>query len=220
MNSNSISNPKINSKDEWSSEQHSLGFLEKADKIPHRAEGENTLFDHVPKGAIRVLDLGTGDGRLLRLLKNRRPDISAVAVDVSPPMLDAARKNFANDLDVEVMEHDLEYTLPNIGNFDAVISGFAIHHLSHERKRSIYKEIYDILNSEGVFCNLDNVASPSEKHHVRFLYEIGFTPETESKSDNLLSMETQLTWLKEIGFEDVDCYWKWLEMALLIGYKL
>ncbi len=73
---------------------------------------------------------------------------------------------------------------------------------------------------EGVFCNLDNVASPSEKHHVRFLYAIGFTPETESKSDNLLSMETQLTWLKEIGFKDVDCYWKWLEMALLIGYKL
>ncbi len=197
MNSNSISNPKVNSKDEWSSEQHSLGFLKKADKMPHRSEGENVLFDHIPKGAIRVLDLGTGNGRLLRLLKNRRPDISAVAVDVSPPMLDAARKNLASDIDVEVMEHDLEYALPNMGNFDAVISGFAIHHLSHERKRSIFKEICDILNPEGVFCNLDNVASPSEKHHVRFLYAIGFTPETESKSDNLLSMETQLTWLKE-----------------------
>ena len=32
-------------------------------------------------------------------------------------------------------------------------------------------------------------------------------------------METQLAWLKEIGFVDADCYWKWLEMALLIGYK-
>ena len=135
------------------------GFLKKADKMPHRSEGENVLFDHIPKGAIRVLDLGTGNGRLLRLLKNQRPDISAVAVDVSPPILDAARKNLANDIDVEVMEHDLEYTLPNMGNFDAVISGFAIHHLSHERKRSIFKEIYDILNPKGVFCNLDNVAS-------------------------------------------------------------
>jgi SAM-dependent methyltransferase len=220
MNVDSINNPNINSKDEWSSEGHSLGFLKKADSMPHRSEGENALFDHVPKGAIRVLDLGTGNGRLLRLLKNQRPNVSAVAVDVSPPMLDVARKNFANDHSVEVMEHDLEYTLPKMGNFDAVISGFTIHHLSHERKRSIYKEIYDILNPEGVFCNLDNVASPSEKHHIRFLYAIGFTPETESKSDNLLSMEIQLTWLKEIGFKDVDCYWKWLEMALLIGYKL
>ena len=54
---------------------------------------------------------------------------------------------------------------------------------------------------------------------MRFLKVIGYTSQTEGKSDKLLPMETQLNWLKEIGFVDVDCYWKRLEMALLIGYK-
>jgi hypothetical protein len=32
-------------------------------------------------------------------------------------------------------------------------------------------------------------------------------------------METQLRWLWEIDFVDVDCYWKWRELALLIGKR-
>jgi SAM-dependent methyltransferase len=119
-----------------------------------------------------------------------------------------------------VIEHDLNFPLPkSLGYFDAVVSSLAIHHLPHKRKRSLYREVYNMLKPGGVFCNLDNIASPSMEHHIRFLHAIGFTPETESKSDKLLSMETQLGWLREIGFLDVDCYWKWLEMALLMGYK-
>ena len=56
----------------------------------------------------------------------------------------------------------------------------------------------------------EHVASPSVELHVRFLNAIGYSPKTEDKSNKLLPMETQLGWLREIGFVDVDCYWKWL----------
>jgi tRNA (cmo5U34)-methyltransferase len=204
---------------EWSSIQHASFYLNKAANVPQRTEGEAILFDLIPKDVKRVVDLGTGDGHLLKILKRQIPHIKAVAIDISSIMLDAARKYFANDSCVEVIEHNLSNPLPDIGYFDAVISSFVIHHLTHERKRSLYEEIYDILNPRGIFCNLEHVVSTSPKQHMYFFNAIGHAIETEDKSDRLLPMEEQLKWLREIGFVDVDCYWKWLEMALLVGYK-
>jgi tRNA (cmo5U34)-methyltransferase len=82
---------------EWSNAQHALAYLNVADNLLHRSEGEAVLIDHIPKEANRILDLGTGDGRLIKLIKTNRPDIEAVALDISPTMLKAAREHFAND---------------------------------------------------------------------------------------------------------------------------
>lgn len=203
----------------WSSAQHALDYLGRADSIPHRVEGESTLLEFIPQGVKRVLDLGTGDGRLLALVKLDHPEAEAVAVDFSPAMLQAARKRFADDPSVRVVPHDLEQPLPALGKFDAVISSFAIHHLIHERKRTLYAEVHELLNHDGVFCNLEHVASPSQRLHDAFLQKIDCTPETEDPSNKLLDLEIQLGWLREIGFVDVDCHWKWRELALLAGRR-
>lgn len=55
--------------------------------------------------------------------------------------------------------------------------------------------------------------------HQRFRRAIGYELKPKDPSNKLLDVETQLRWLKEIGFTDVDCYWKWLELALLIRFK-
>jgi len=213
----------------WTSADHACDYLERADSISHRGEGESALLEFIPATTRRILDLGTGDGRLLALVRTElvreeavrhgRPHAEAVAVDFSPAMLDAVRKRFAGESSVRVVAHDMDEPLPTLSNFDAVISSFAIHHLVHERKRALYAEIYGLLNPGAVFCNLEHVASPTPSLHKEFLERIGYTVETEDPSNKLLDVETQLEWLREIGFVDVDCAWKWRELALLVGRR-
>jgi tRNA (cmo5U34)-methyltransferase len=203
----------------WTSTEHALDYLGRADSIPHRVEGESTLLEFISPAARRILDLGTGDGRLLALVKLDHPDATAIALDFSPAMLEAARRRFSNDASVTVVAHNLEDPLPELGAFNAVVSSFAIHHLIHERKRALYDEIYARLAPQRVFCNLEHVASVTPELHEEFLHRIGYTLETEDPSNQLLDLETQLRWLHEIGFVDVDCHWKWRELALLTGRR-
>ncbi len=205
--------------EEWTAAEHVYRYLGRADQYPRRAEGESVLLEHVPRDARRILDLGTGDGRLLALLRIERPEMIGVGLDISELMLEAARKRFGDDEHVELVKHDLAEPLPALGRFDAVVSSMAIHHLEHERKYSLYREVFDLLEPGGVFANFEHVASPTHRLHLAFFAAIGEPLEDEDPSDRLLDVESQLAWLRGLGFIDVDCYWKWLEMALLIGVK-
>jgi tRNA (cmo5U34)-methyltransferase len=211
---------------EWSDVLHVTAYLNIADDVPHRAEGEAVLLEQIPVTAKRVLDLGTGSGRLLKMLKARGPNIMGIGHDISPTMLKIAGDNFALDKSIKVIEHDLNNSLlflrSDVGTFDVIVTSLAIHHLSHERKRSIYEEVFSLLNHGGIFCNLEHVDSPTANLHEHFLSCIGDKIASfarEEHSDRLLSLETQLNWLRQLGFVDVDCYWKWLELALIIGIK-
>ena len=203
----------------WDQAEHARQYLAQADTIPHRAEGELELLGCLPEAPRRVLDLGSGDGRLLALIRRRHPRVAAVAVDFSPTMLDRLRERFAGDPGTTVVAHDLARPLPELGTFDVIVSSFAIHHVTHERKRVLYGEIFDRLAAGGVFGNLEHVASPTAALHARFLATLGVTPETEDPSNKLLGVEPQLAWLRDIGFADVDCHWKWRELALLAGMR-
>jgi tRNA (cmo5U34)-methyltransferase len=204
---------------EWASVEHALGYLAKQDQVPHRTEGEATLTEFLPHTTRKALDLGTGDGRLLSLVLAIRPEVSAVGLDMSPPMLDAARRRFSGDSRVRIIDHDLNDPLPDLGGFDAVVSSFAIHHCPDERKRALYAECFDQLTPGGVFLNLEHVASPTPRLQDEFLAAMGMTRAEEDRSNILLDVWTQINWLGEIGFVDSDCHWKWRELALLGGVK-
>jgi SAM-dependent methyltransferase len=133
-------------------------------------------------------------------------------------MINAARSRFKGDSKVEIRHHDLNDLLP-AERFDAVVSSFAIHHCANERKRSLYAEIFERLEAGGVFCNLEHVSSPTDSLHLRFLTSMGMSVGEEDASNILLDVQAQLEWLVQIGYDDVDCYWKWLELALFGGVR-
>lgn len=186
-------------------------------EIPHRDIAEATLLQALPDRLKRFIDLGTGNGRLIALVREQHPDARALGVDFSGPMLAQARERFAGDPLVELQSHDLALSLESQVPVDAVISALAIHHLEDARKQALFREVYALLRPGGVFVNLDLVAAVNAEQHERFRLAIGCLQ--DDPADRLAHLCKQLGWLREAGFEDVDCHFKWLQLALFVGTR-
>jgi SAM-dependent methyltransferase len=192
-------------------------YIDRVGTLAPRRAGEAMLLDVLPARLDRLADLGCGDGRIAALVLEARPSVSeVVAIDVSMPMLTRARSRFADDARVTLLSRDLADDLTDLGAFDAVVSGFAIHHLDHGRKRQLFEEIAGQLRPEGVFANLEVVASASPELDAAFRAAIG--REHDDPEDQLVDVETQLRWMRDAGLHHVDCLWRWRGFALLVGY--
>jgi SAM-dependent methyltransferase len=202
----------------------------------------NVWFPHPS----RILDLGCGDGVLGRMLLDEFPMAHVVFADFSEPMLDALRKQIGNHRRATVIHADFSTPawtqgLADKEPLDVVVSGFAIHHQPNHRKKELYAEVYECLGDGGLFLNLDHVSSATPAgtalfdslfvdHLLRFHRNV--TPnktrreveetyyQRPDKAENILApVGTQCQWLREIGFQDVDCFFKILELALFGGRK-
>lgn len=204
----------------WSDADHARSYLARRSQFPWRETAYEHLMEIVPTDPQRVLDLGCGDGQVIGRVVDAHPHVEAIAADFSEEMLSRARARFGDAENVTIVEHDLDDPLPaEWGSFDAVVSAFAIHHVVDDRKRALYREVFDHLEPGGVFCNLEHVASPTPELHEAFLHSIGQTLADDDPSNKLAPVEAQLAWLRDIGFEQVDCYYKWREIGLLAGVR-
>jgi SAM-dependent methyltransferase len=194
----------------------------------------------------RILDLGCGDGFLAAPILDEWPEAFGVLVDFSETMLDTARKRFADRADcVAIVQEDYGKpgwmeTLGERRVYDAIVSGFSIHHQPDARKRSLYAEVFDLLAPGGIFVNVEHVSSPTpwlthqaEEHMIdaMFVYHSAggsmtrdevarqFVRRPDKAANILAPVELQCGWLRDIGFQDVDCYLKIFELAVFGGRK-
>jgi tRNA (cmo5U34)-methyltransferase len=200
-----------------------------------------------PAGTPRVLDIGCGDGILLESVLRHWSGAQGVALDGSPAMLEQAAERLSVFHPSAVTFIQADFNAPDWRNalpldrYHAIVSGFAIHHSEDERKRALYSEIYDLLDSGGVFVNIEHVASASPlgedlferayaKNIVRHRRERGdeaifedvlqeIHTRLDKSANRLTPVETQVQWLRDIGYTDADCYWKHYELAIFAGYK-
>jgi SAM-dependent methyltransferase len=180
-------------------------------------DAELFLVEHLlSRDTERVLDLGCGAGQMIAVVREELPGIAAVGLDLSPTMVLAARRHFLGHPESEIRVHDLMEPLPDdLGEFDTVVSGLVIHNLPDERKRSLCAEAFNVLRPGGYFYNLDVVDAPSVRVHASQA-TLGFD---ERQPNQPAPLENQLAWLREAGFEDVDCFWKWFELAVVGGRR-
>ena len=216
--------------------------------IPLAAEQIDVLLRIVRRGAgkvERLLDLGCGDGILGRAVLGEYAQAQGVFLDFSAHMIEAARLKAGNQQAAFVVQDlaakEWMQAVKAHAPFDLVLSGFAIHHLPDERKRELYREIFSLLGAGGLFLNLEHVAPGSPWANQAFddlfidslwlhQQKRGGTRTWEEvarewyhrpdKSANILApLELQCQWLREIGFEDVDCYFKLFQLVLFGGKK-
>ncbi|MEK4698128.1 class I SAM-dependent methyltransferase [Solibacillus sp. FSL R7-0668] len=229
---------------QWQRQDVTKHYLEQVrGGIPFGAEQIQVMLQviqHFTPNVQKIMDLGCGNGFLGKVLLDTYPAAQALFIDHSEPMVEQAKEYLAAyQHQSTVVQGDFSeslsaFTEPN--SVDCIVSGFAIHHLPHDKKKKLYAEIYTLLKDGGIFINVEHTASATTK--LENLYDEQFVQHLANynersieevakeyysrpdKEDNILErVDIQVNWLRELGYQHADCYFKWFELAVFGGVK-
>lgn len=233
---------------QWSQKDFSRKYLEIADvMIVGRKRSLDMLksfYRYFLRGkkSNRVLDLGCGDGILINELLNIDDSISGTLIDGSNDMLEKARirlAEFGDNRFENFSFQDLISTKPDIGEFEFIVSSLAIHHINSSEKKELFAYVYARLVDGGYFVIVDCTRSQAQPVENWFLQvwrerieerQVGLNVEADFEKmyekytetehyTRVDTMESQMKALQEVGFKEVDCYYKHGLFAMFGGKK-
>jgi tRNA (cmo5U34)-methyltransferase len=222
---------------DWTSPDLVRDYVERTDReSDQRAEGFTIMAGMIPferDASFRILDIGSGQGAVAAVLLDAYPNAKAIGLDVSEEMMKVAGDRMARygDRFRYHLGDFVDGTLPSdlAGPFDVAVSARAIHHLPTEQKRALYRAVFAAMAPGGGFFNLD--MTPPREEYLRGRYRDAGSFMRGEQSDPARAnraptpghywetVEDQLAYLREAGFNPVDCFWKRLTNALVGGYK-
>jgi len=185
-----------------------------------------------------VLDLGTSRGEALaRLRPSQHADTRFVGVEISTPMIAAARDRFDGYGNVTILEHDLRSGLPTFGGYAAdvsvVMAVLVVMFTPIEYRMRLVDQIRASLADGGAFIFVEKVlggTAETDQLLVDAYYdtkrEQGYTEEQIQRKR--LSLEGVLVpvtaaWnehmLTAAGFRTAECFWRSLNFAGWIALR-
>jgi tRNA (cmo5U34)-methyltransferase len=231
----------------WDKLENNKNFLETADIIiPQRQRLVSVLVSYVRffgggSGKINLLDLGCGDGILAENVHLANPSARITACDASPTMLDQARIRLKHIKDAEFLNYSFTEIMENPPfkkSYDFIVSSLAIHHLEIAQKLAFFKMLYGVLAPGGHFLNLDSCITADETllpWYYRLWREwileaqaaqkskedYSTVPETapQKPENHYQDLNEQLAWLRQAGFANVDCFYKYGIFCLYGGRR-
>lgn len=181
-----------------------------------------------------VIDLGCSRGEAIASLIPPPSSVSFLGLEISEPMLKASEERFETIPYIEIRKHNLKNGLPKTDvPVSVILSILTIQFTPIEYRHRIMKEIYDALIPGGAFIFVEKVLGNTHNLNedmVNLYYQLkgknGYTDEQIERKR--LSLEGTLVpitarWnedlLKESGFREVDCFWRWMNFAGWIAIK-
>jgi tRNA (cmo5U34)-methyltransferase len=199
--------------------------------IPGHEAFYAAALGQLPTDIEHIVELGAGSGLFSAMLRAAFPEAHLTLIDFSENMLALARNRLGQDPQITYSLADYT-TEPLPAHSDAIVSSLSIHHLEDDRKRALLPHVFAALTPGGLFINADHIAGPSpeleEMYQLRWLADVRALGATEQQiADSLFRQQedrrtpvaAQLAWLRDAGFNNVDCWYKHSSFAVMSGTK-
>jgi len=132
----------------------------------HLSHYENRLSKYLKDPNVKkILDLGCGEGKILKKFASRHPDKEFVGVDLSTSNINLAKEKFQIE-NIKYFVADVSTSIKSLGEFDLIYSFSLIQYFDTQASQDLANNISTILRAKGVLVHM---SIPDDVHYFRAL---------------------------------------------------